>query len=60
MMQVWDDKIFQWNGYIITWILNQIFKFSNTVILAAGYNNDTLHPLPNYWMNKLTNKRVPC
>ena len=32
------------NGFIITWMLHQIFMFSNKVKLAAGYNNDTTHP----------------
>ena len=41
------------NGYIIAWILHHIFMFSNKVILAVDYNNDSLHypisPFPPTW-----------
>ena len=32
------------NGFIITWMLHQIFMLSNKVKLAAGFNN--LPPYP--------------
>jgi hypothetical protein len=30
--------------YIITWMLHQVFMYSNKVMLAAVYINDTQHP----------------
>ena len=34
------------NRYNITWMLHQIFMYSDKLMLAAGYNNDTKYPLP--------------
>ena len=40
--------------------------YSNKMKLTVGYDNDSFiphplpHPLPFYWMNEVTNKRVPC
>ena len=48
------------NGFIITWILNQIIMYSDKVKLVAGLKNDPLNqpPLPHSffsdWMNELT------
>ena len=39
---------------LITWILHQIFMFSNKEKHAVGQNNDPL--LFSYWINELTNK----
>ena len=50
---------------IITWMLHQIFMYSNKVIFAAGYNNSSPQPLTlaqslsTHWMNELTNKEGP-
>ena len=43
-------------------MLHEIFMYSDKVMLAASYNNDTPHPfplllpLPSLWINELTNK----
>ena len=43
------------NGYIFTWILHQIFIYSNKVKLVSGPLLLPLpHPLSSYWMNELT------
>ena len=45
------------NQYIITWMIHQIFMYSDKVKLTAGYNNNIphppplSHPLPFNWMN---------
>ena len=46
------------NGYIITWMLHQIFMF----FFNRGTPNPhpLPHPLPSNWMNELANKWVPC
>ena len=47
------------NGFIITWILNQIIIYSNEVKLAAGQNNVPLtYLLPFYLINDMINNDV--
>ena len=58
----WHDCMFVTNRYIITWMLHQIFTYSDKVRLAACYNDEAPylpplpHSLPYFWMNELTNK----
>ena len=41
--QFWAQVVLTYeNGYIFTWMLQQIFRYSDKVILAAGQNNVTL------------------
>ena len=42
------ESVFTGNGYIITWMLQQVFMFSNIVNLAVGLNNDAPHPTLPY------------
>ena len=40
----WHDCMFVINRYIITWMLHQIFTYSDKVMLAAGLNNNSTPP----------------
>ena len=59
-------RICKRNGYTSTWMLHQIFIFSNKVKLAAGLDNDFSrptslpYPLSSYWMNEPINEFHAC
>ena len=50
--------VIMYREFIITWILYQIFMFSDKVNTQRAIQN--LFPIPSYWMNALTNKGVTC
>ena len=57
-----SSNIFIYNNrFIITWMLHQIFMYSDKMMLTAGKNEDTsfLHALLFTWMNEQTNKLGP-
>ena len=49
-------KILKFFNKILKWILHQIIVYFDKVKLVAGWNTDSPHPLPSYWIIKLTNE----